>query len=261
MPTPNSAALSDLAAAHPRRPGTSWRSATSTLTATPSARSSGWGTCCDALPELAGRPGRVTLACQDPAPEIAAFPAGRETGGRPHRQPAAAGFASRPRHLAGRQRPGAARQDLRRPGVRARARCWSSTTTSPICTSATSTTSRRKCASTSQLVVALADALGVPLPASAAVPLLVGLVTDTLGLPDQQRDGRRDGLRGAADGGGREPGRHRAADAGDPAAQVHAAVGRWRFRALGSTAGCCGLRSRVRCVSRRVLTATTTAGW
>ena len=36
-------------------------------------------------------------------------------------------------------------------------------------------------ASTSQLVVALADALGVPLPAAAAVPLLVGLVTDTLG--------------------------------------------------------------------------------
>jgi bifunctional oligoribonuclease and PAP phosphatase NrnA len=36
-------------------------------------------------------------------------------------------------------------------------------------------------ASTSQLIVALADALGVPLPPTAAVPLLVGLVTDTLG--------------------------------------------------------------------------------
>jgi phosphoesterase RecJ-like protein len=36
-------------------------------------------------------------------------------------------------------------------------------------------------ASTSQLVVALGDALGVPLPREAAEPLLVGLVTDTLG--------------------------------------------------------------------------------
>ncbi len=36
-------------------------------------------------------------------------------------------------------------------------------------------------ASTSQLVIALADALGVPLPKEAATPLLVGLVTDTLG--------------------------------------------------------------------------------
>jgi bifunctional oligoribonuclease and PAP phosphatase NrnA len=36
-------------------------------------------------------------------------------------------------------------------------------------------------ASTSQLIVALADALGVPLPPAAALPLLVGLVTDTLG--------------------------------------------------------------------------------
>jgi bifunctional oligoribonuclease and PAP phosphatase NrnA len=36
-------------------------------------------------------------------------------------------------------------------------------------------------ASTSQLIVALADALGVPLPTAAALPLLVGLVTDTLG--------------------------------------------------------------------------------
>ena len=36
-------------------------------------------------------------------------------------------------------------------------------------------------ASTSQLVLALSDALGVQLPTAAAVPLLVGLVTDTLG--------------------------------------------------------------------------------
>jgi phosphoesterase RecJ-like protein len=36
-------------------------------------------------------------------------------------------------------------------------------------------------ASTSQLVLALADALGVALPKEAASPLLVGLVTDTLG--------------------------------------------------------------------------------
>lgn len=36
-------------------------------------------------------------------------------------------------------------------------------------------------ASTSQLVVRLADALGVALPREAATPLLVGLVTDTLG--------------------------------------------------------------------------------
>jgi phosphoesterase RecJ-like protein len=36
-------------------------------------------------------------------------------------------------------------------------------------------------ASTSQLIVALADALGVTLPSIAAAPLLVGLVTDTLG--------------------------------------------------------------------------------
>lgn len=36
-------------------------------------------------------------------------------------------------------------------------------------------------ASTAQLVVALADALGVGLPKAAAAPLLVGLVTDTLG--------------------------------------------------------------------------------
>ncbi len=36
-------------------------------------------------------------------------------------------------------------------------------------------------ASTSQLIVALADALGVPLPPAAALPLLVGQVTDTLG--------------------------------------------------------------------------------
>ncbi len=36
-------------------------------------------------------------------------------------------------------------------------------------------------ASTSQLIVRLADALGVALPPAAATPLLVGLVTDTLG--------------------------------------------------------------------------------
>ena len=36
-------------------------------------------------------------------------------------------------------------------------------------------------ASTSQLVISLADALGVALPREAATPLLVGLVTDTLG--------------------------------------------------------------------------------
>jgi bifunctional oligoribonuclease and PAP phosphatase NrnA len=36
-------------------------------------------------------------------------------------------------------------------------------------------------ASTSQLVIALADALGITLPKEAATPLLVGLVTDTLG--------------------------------------------------------------------------------
>lgn len=36
-------------------------------------------------------------------------------------------------------------------------------------------------ASTSQLVISLADALGVALPKEAATPLLVGLVTDTLG--------------------------------------------------------------------------------
>ena len=129
MPTPTSAALSDLVApilgaknilafCHVNPDGDAIGSLLGLghVLDSPAAGS-------DRLPGQALRR-RVTLACQDPAPELLHFlPGARPQDGRivnvlpPD-------LAAGSRHLARRERPGPARQDLRRPGVHARRPSW-----------------------------------------------------------------------------------------------------------------------------------------
>lgn len=140
----------------------------------------GLGCVLDALPQTGSAARRVTLACQDPAPELLHFlPGARPADGRivntlpPDCAPdlVISLDASDPARL------GKLFADL-------------ALTSTPLLVIDHHITNLNfgdlnyvapEVASTAQLVVALADALGVALPAAAAAPLLVGLVTDTLG--------------------------------------------------------------------------------
>ena len=80
-------------------------------------------------------------------------------------------------------------------------------------------------ASTSEIVVALADALAAPISREAAVCLLTGVVTDTLSFRTSNVTPQRAARRLPADGGRRRPAPGRRAQPGPPPAERHAAVG------------------------------------
>jgi phosphoesterase RecJ-like protein len=147
----------------------------------------GLGHLLDALPEQR----KVTLACQDPAPESLRFIEGLErivTALPPDLQPdlIISLDASDPARLgkifadlAYSSGQGSQADSIRRPASQplllvidhhiTNLRFGDLNCVAPIV------------ASTSQLIVSLGDVLGVPLPPASATPLLVGLVTDTLG--------------------------------------------------------------------------------
>ncbi len=146
----------------------------------------GLGDVLEALPVSSGAPPRrVTLACQDPAPEILRFLPGarpEDTGPGGRRIVNVLPPGIRPDLVISLDASDPARLGKIFAGL--------AFSPAPLLVIDHHITNLHfgdvnyvapEAASTSQLVVALADALGVPLPSTAAVPLLVGLVTDTLG--------------------------------------------------------------------------------
>ena len=178
MPTPTSAALTDLVA-----PILSATNIVAFCHVNPDGDAIGsllgLGHVLDALPAGTG-PRRVTLACQDPAPELLRFmPGARPEGGRI--------VNVLPEDL---QPDLVISLDASDPARLGKIFAGLAFTSTPLLVIDHHITNLHfghvnyvapEVASTSQLVVALADALGVGLPPAAALPLLVGLVTDTLG--------------------------------------------------------------------------------
>ncbi|MGE5601583.1 MAG: DHH family phosphoesterase [Nitrososphaerales archaeon] len=179
MPTPTSAALSDLVA-----PILGAQNIVAFCHVNPDGDAIGsllgLGYVLDALPSASGdgpaRARRVTLACQDPAPEILRFIPGidRIVNALP------AGF----------QPDLVMSLDASDPARLGKIFAGLAFSPTPLIVIDHHITNLHfgninyvapEVASTSQLIVALADALGVPLPPAAALPLLVGVVTDTLG--------------------------------------------------------------------------------
>lgn len=139
----------------------------------------GLGHVLDALPQTEP-PRRFTLACQDPAPEILHFvPGARPAEGRI--------VNTLPADLAPDLVISLDASDPARLGKLFAGLAFTATPLIVIDHHITNLHFGNlnyvapEAASTSQLVVQLADALGVGLPRVAALPLLVGLVTDTLG--------------------------------------------------------------------------------
>ncbi len=175
MPTPTSAALSDLVA-----PILGAKNILAFCHINPDGDAIGsllgLGHVLDALPQPSEGTRRVTLACQDPAPELLRFLPGVDRI-----------VNALPPDLA----PDLVMSlDASDPARLGRIFASLAFTPTPLIVIDHHITNLHfgnlnyvapEAASTSQLVVALADALGVPLPPAAVQPLLVGLVTDTLG--------------------------------------------------------------------------------
>lgn len=183
MPTPTSAALNDLVA-----PILGARNIVAFCHINPDGDAIGsllgLGHVLDALPSPGGdgsvRARQVTLACQDPAPELLHFlpGAGPKEGRIVNELPP--GF----------QPDLVMSLDASDPARLGKIFAGLAFSPAPLLVIDHHITNLHfgninyivpEAASTSQLIVALADALGVPLPRAAALPLLAGLVTDTLG--------------------------------------------------------------------------------